>query len=94
MSAFTLFALLLLAVATMFALANPDRVMVRFLMWHLETTVALAVVGGSVLGGFLVFISQALAHRRMRAQIRDLQMRLSSAEQGRPGPGPAPPPAS
>jgi uncharacterized integral membrane protein len=88
---FRFLALLVLVVATAFSLNNPDPVAVRFLMWRFETTLALAVLGGAVLGGFLVFSSNMLAQQRLRAQVRELQARVRALESS---PAPSGPGAS
>ncbi|MDR7487045.1 MAG: lipopolysaccharide assembly protein LapA domain-containing protein [Armatimonadota bacterium] len=84
MSAFTLFALILLVGVTVFALYNPEPVVLRFLVWRAQTTVALAVVGGAVVGGVLVFISSLLGQQHLRARVRDLQARVRELEAARP----------
>ncbi len=84
---FRIFALLVLVVATAFSLNNPDLVMVRFLAWRFETTLALAVLGGAVLGGFMIFASGMAAQRRLRAQVRELQVRVRTLESSPAGPG-------
>jgi uncharacterized integral membrane protein len=80
MSAFTLFGLVLLVLVMLFALANPGTVLVRFLVWQYQTTVALAVIGAAVLGGLLVFVSNALGQRGQRARLRQLQARVRELE--------------
>jgi uncharacterized integral membrane protein len=80
MSGFTLVALVLFAVVTAFALANPAPVMVRFLAWQAETTLALAVIGAAVLGGFLVFVSSILGQQNLRARLREMQARARELE--------------
>ncbi len=80
MSAFSLFALLLLVAATVFALSNPAPVVLRFLMWQIEISLALAVIGGAVLGGLLVFVSSLIGQQHLRARVRDLQARLREVE--------------
>jgi uncharacterized integral membrane protein len=84
MSIFTLFALILLAVVTLFALANPTDVTVRFLAWQLNTTLALAVIGAAIVGGFLVFVSNVLGQQHLRARIRELQTRVRELEARQP----------
>jgi uncharacterized integral membrane protein len=84
-SAFTFFALLLLVGVTVFALYNPEPVMLRFLVWQVQTTVALAVVGGAVVGGALVFLSSLLGQQHLRARVRDLQARVRELEAARGG---------
>jgi len=90
MSAFTIFALLLLVVTMVFALSNPVPVAVRFVAWEYRTSLALAVIGGVVLGGLLVFISGLAGQAHLRARVRDLQARLRDAE-GRSSATGAPP---
>ncbi len=80
MSGFSVFALLLLVATTVFALYNSTPVPVRFLMWEVQTSLALAVIGGVVLGGFLVFVSSVMGQQHLRARLRDLQARLRDAE--------------
>jgi uncharacterized integral membrane protein len=80
MSGFALLALLLLVVATIFSLSNPSVVVLRFLVWQTEISIALAVIGGAVLGGLLVFISGLIGQQHLRARVRDLQARLREAE--------------
>ncbi len=93
MSAFTLFALVLLVAVTLFALGNPQLISVRFLAWSMETTVALAVIGAAVAGGFLVFLGNVVGQQQLRARlreaqarVRDLETRLREAEGATPGP--------
>ena len=80
MTGFTLFALVLLVAVTVFALSNPGVVLLRFLVWELQVSLALAVIGGAVLGGLLVFISSVAGQAHLRARLRDLQARLRDAE--------------
>jgi putative membrane protein len=80
MSVFTVLSLVLLVVVMLFALANPGTVVVRFLVWQYQTTVALAVIGAAVLGGLLVFVSNALGQRGQRARLRQLQARVRELE--------------
>ncbi len=94
MPAFTVFALLLLVVTMIFALSNPAPVAVRFVVWEYQTSVALAVIGGIVLGGFLVFVSGLAGQSHLRARVRDLQARLRDAEAKPPTPGSRPQPGS
>lgn len=85
MSVFAVFALILFAAVTVFSLSNPDLVTVRFLAWHLQTSLALAVVGAGIVGGLLVLISNTVGQQQMRARLRELQNRLRELE-GRPAP--------
>jgi uncharacterized integral membrane protein len=87
MSAFTLFALVLLVAVTVFALSNPTVVTLRFLLWQIEASVALAVIGGAVFGGLLVFISGLVGQQHLRTRLRDLQARLREMETRTPGSG-------
>lgn len=80
MSAFGLFALLLLAAVTAFALTNPAPVTLRFLVWQVQTTLALAVVGGAVIGGLLVLISSTVSQRGLRARLRQSEARVRDLE--------------
>ncbi len=80
MSAFTVFALLLLVAVTLFALANPMPVPIRFLAWRAETTLALAVIGAAVIGGLLVFISSVVGQQHLRARLREAQAHLRDLE--------------
>ncbi len=94
MSIFTVFALLLFAAVTVFALGNPSAVVLRFAVWEVQTTLALATVGAAVLGGLLVFASGLVGQRRLRSRLRELQARLHEIESqpasaaGRPPQGP------
>jgi uncharacterized integral membrane protein len=81
MSVFAVFALILFAGVTVFSLSNPDLVTVRFLAWHLQTSLALAVVGAGIVGGLLVLISSAVGQQQMRARLRELQTRLRELEE-------------
>ncbi len=93
MSAFSLFALVLLVAVTIFALSNPSVVALRFLMWQVQVSLSLAVMGGAVLGGLLVFVSGLMGQQRLRARVHDLQARLREAEARTSGSGgPTPPP--
>lgn len=87
MPLFTLFALLLLVAVTLFALANPQPVTLRFLLWQVETTLALATIGAAVLGGLLVFLSSVLGQRHLRARLREVQARVRDLEARTPEPG-------
>ncbi len=87
MSGFEIFALLLLLATTVFALYNPTPVAVRFLAWEVRTSLALAVIGGVVLGGFLVFASSLAGQRHLRARLRDVQARLRDVESRLPDSG-------
>lgn len=80
MTGFSLFALLLLAVVTAFALTNPGPVTVRFLVWQADTSLALAVIGAAVIGGFLVLVSNVLGQRQLRARLREAQARVRELE--------------
>jgi uncharacterized integral membrane protein len=80
MSGFTIFALILFAAVAIFSLSNPDLVTVRFLAWHLQTSLALAVVGAGIVGGLLVLLSSVVGQQQMRARLRDLQTRLRELE--------------
>lgn len=80
MTGFSLFALLLLAVVTAFALTNPAPVTVRFLAWQADTTLALAVIGAAVIGGFLVLVSSMLGQRHLRVRLRETQARVRELE--------------
>jgi putative membrane protein len=80
MTGFSLFALLLLVVVTAFALMNPVPVTVRFLAWQAQTTLALAVIGAAVFGGFLVLVSSVLGQRHLRARLREAQARARELE--------------
>jgi len=80
MSAFSVFALVLLVGVTIFALSNPTIVPLRFVMWQTQVPLSLAVMGGAVLGGLLVFVSGLIGQQRLRARVRDLQARLREAE--------------
>ncbi len=87
MSGFTVFALILFAAVTAFALANPMPVTVRFLMWTAEMSLALAVIGAAVVGGILVFVSSVVGQQHLRARIREVQARVRELEarlQGHP----------
>jgi uncharacterized integral membrane protein len=84
---FTIFALLLLVVVTLFALGNPQTVTLRFLVWQVETTLALATISGAVLGGLLVFVSSLLGQRHLRAMLREAQGRVRDLEARIPEPG-------
>lgn len=90
MSVFAIFALLLLVAATVFALSNPAPVAVRFVAWEIQTSLALAVIGGIVLGGFVVFVSSLAGQAHLRARVRDLQARVRDAEARLPAAGARP----
>ncbi len=80
MSGFTVFALVLFAAVTLFALANPMPVTVRFLMWTREMSLALAVIAAALVGGLLVFISSVVGQQHLRARIREVQARVRELE--------------
>jgi uncharacterized integral membrane protein len=86
MTGFTLFALLLLAVVTLFALSNPGTIVLRMLAWQVETTLAIAVVGAAIAGGFLVFVSNVVGQQHLRRRVRDLQARVRELEARLPEP--------
>jgi uncharacterized integral membrane protein len=90
-SGFALFSLLLLVAVTLFALANPTPVTVRFLVWQVETTLALAVIGAAVAGGVLVFVSSVIGQQHLRARLREAQARVRELESRLPGAGGGPP---
>jgi uncharacterized integral membrane protein len=87
MSVFTVFALLMFAAVTVFALANPSTVVIRFAVWEVQTTLALATIGAAVLGGFLVFTSGFIGQQRLRSRLRELQARLRELESQPPAAG-------
>jgi len=66
---FILFALLVLAVAV-FALQNPDRVTLSFLVWKVETSVAILALGatttGALIAGLLGLASRLSRWNRRR----------------------------
>jgi uncharacterized integral membrane protein len=80
MSGFTVFALLLLVAVTLFALANPMSVPLRFLMWQAQTTLALALIGAAVVGGLLVFVSSVVGQQHLRVRLREVQARVRELE--------------
>ncbi len=80
MSRFTAFALVLFAAVTLFALANPMPVTVRFLKWTGEMSLALAVIAAALVGGLLVFISSVVGQQHLRARIREVQARVRELE--------------
>jgi putative membrane protein len=95
MSPFTLFALVLLLLVTVFALSNPMTVSLHFLSWRFETTLALAIIGAAVVGGFLVLVSSVVGQQQLRSRLRESQARLRELEArlhepSRPGPGQQP----
>jgi len=92
MSAFSVFALVLLVGVTVFAFSNPTIVALRFLMWQTQVSLSLAVMGGAVLGGLLVFVSGLVGQQRLRTRVRDLQARLHEAEARTTGSGGSPTP--
>jgi uncharacterized integral membrane protein len=77
---FRVLAALLLVGTTIFALNNPEPVVLRFLTWGVYTTVALAMLGSALFGGLLIWLSTMATQRRLRAQVRDLQTRLRTVE--------------
>lgn len=80
MTGFSFFAILLLAVVTVFAIMNPTPVSVRFLIWRAETTLALAVIGAAILGGLLVLMSSMLGQRHLRTRLRETEARVRELE--------------
>lgn len=90
MSGFAIFAVLLLVLTAVFALSNPVPVAVRFVAWEYHTSLALAVIGGVVLGGFLMFVSGLAGQAHLRARVRELQARLREAETKLPASGARP----
>jgi uncharacterized integral membrane protein len=65
---------------TLFALANPVPIILRFLIWQVETTLAIAIIGAAVVGGFLVFVSNVFGQQHVRARLRDAQARVRDLE--------------
>lgn len=80
MSAFGVFAILLLVATTVFALANPTPVTVRFMNWQAQTTLALAMIASAVIGAFLVLVSSLIGQRGVRARLREAQARIRTLE--------------
>ena len=76
-------AVLLLVAATIFALQNPAAVTLKFVRWSLTTTLALAVIGAAVLGGFAVYVASLFSHGALRARLRAAEARLREGEQER-----------
>lgn len=87
MSVFTVFALLVFAAITVFALANPAPVALRLVVWEVRTTLALATIGAAVLGGLLVFVSGFIGQQRLRSRLRELQARVRELESHPPASG-------
>lgn len=87
MSAFTLLALLLFGAVMVFALGNPSPVVLRFAVWEVRTTLALAVIGGAVAGGLLIFITSVIGQQRLRTRVREMQARLRELEAQPPAGG-------
>ena len=80
MSAFAIFTLILLVGVTVFSLSNHDVVALRFLVWQVQTSVALAIVGAAVVGGLLVFVSSVMGQQHLRARLREVQARVRELE--------------
>ena len=74
---FILFSLLLLAVAV-FALQNPDRVVLTFLAWKVETSVAILTLGATTAGALIAGLL-GLASRLRPACIKSRAPTLSVA---------------
>jgi uncharacterized integral membrane protein len=83
---------LLLAAATIFALQNPMAVPLRFLVWNLSTTLALAVIGAAVAGGLLVYVASLLSLGDLRRRLRAAEGRLREVERDRSARGEPPQP--
>ncbi len=75
------FGLILLLAVTVFAVQNQTPVEIRFLGWHYETQLGLAMIAAAVVGALIIYISALLKHRELRGQIRGVEARLREAEQ-------------
>jgi uncharacterized integral membrane protein len=84
------FAVLLLAAAALFALQNPTPVTLKFALWSLTTTLALAIIGAAVLGGLVVYIASLFSLAGLRARLRGADARLGEWERERAARGDAP----
>src|SRR4030067_1014504 len=74
---------LLLAAAALFPRQNPVAVTLKFVRWSLTTTLALAVIGAAVLGGFAVYVASLFSHGALRARLRAAEARLREGERER-----------
>ncbi len=76
-----IFGLFLLLVVTVFAVQNQAPVSIRFLGWHYETQLGLAMTAAAVVGALIIYVSAFFKHRELRGQIRGVEARLREAEQ-------------
>ena len=82
-------AILVLLLATVFAISNMETVRVMFWQWQIYTgPIALAVVGAGVLGALLAYLPSVARHARLNRRVRDLERRLAAHHAAEPG-GPA-----
>ncbi len=75
--------LLLLVAAAIFALQNPSSVTLRFVVWSLPTTLAVAVIGAAVLGGLIVYVASLFSQGALRGRLRAAEARLREWERER-----------
>jgi uncharacterized integral membrane protein len=79
-------AVLVLLIATVFAISNTDTVRVMFWQWQIYTgPLALAIVGAGVIGALLAYFPSLARHAHLHRRVRDLERRLRAHE------GPEPP---
>jgi len=90
MLVFILLTLLLLAVAV-FALQNPDPVVLHFLAWQLQTSVAVLALGATAVGALIAGL--VAAGGRLRRWQRGRIARPAPAPAERPLPSDPGPPA-
>jgi len=73
-------ALLLMVAVTVFAVQNPQPVVLTFLFWSAGTSLALATIVAAVVGGLLVYVVSLLAQRDLRRRLRAAEARLRELE--------------
>jgi uncharacterized integral membrane protein len=73
-------ALLLMVAVTVFAVQNPQPVVLTFLFWSRGTSLALATIVAAVVGGLVVYVVSLLAQRDVRRRLRAAEARLRELE--------------
>lgn len=75
--------LVLLLVATIFALQNPSPVTLSFVVWKFNTTLALAIIGAAIAGAVVVYAASLFSLSQLRGRVRAAETRLRQWEQER-----------
>lgn len=75
-----LVALLCALLVAVFALQNSLPVTVTFLVWRLEMSLVLIILGAAVLGAVAVFLLGSMTLLKQRHQLREAQRKLKKLE--------------